>query len=82
VNEDAIENNVTRPARIQACAGKRVLTGSLGDRIMAISLSSTYDETTERSLHRSIQAEQKIFAPTGNLHSFLIVAVSSNHFEE
>ena len=51
---------MTRPAKIQACTGKRVLTGSSGDPIMAISLSSTYDETTERSCYRSMKAEQKI----------------------
>lgn len=70
---------MTRPAKNQACPGKRVLTGSLGDPIMAISLSSTYDETTERSRHRSIQAEQKIFSATADLHSFAIVRDSSTH---
>ena len=40
VSEDTIENNVTRPAKTQACTGNRVLTRSLGDPIMAISLSN------------------------------------------
>ena len=61
---------MTRPAKIQACTGKRVLTGSSGDPIMAISLSSTYDETTERSRHRSMKAEQKILLASRRSSSF------------
>ena len=38
VSDEVTENNVRRPAMIQAEIGKRVLTRILGDHLMAISL--------------------------------------------